>query len=253
VPDDDSTIRITAPSGPTFAQGALDSTERKILLLKRRLIREATLAISMLEAALAALWKLDIAAAQSVRLTDDNIDSEEVLIEQQTHELLALHHPFGRNFRGLVFILKVNVELERVADHAASIAKQVPKIQAALNGALPNWPTALIELGDRVPAMCHQLMRAVLDENVGAARQMVAADEVIDQLEKRLFDETQELVRILGRSDGAITVGFLIYRIGRELERIGDLMASVAEDVVYVGTGEIIRHEKRRKQGATQK
>jgi phosphate transport system protein len=175
-----------------------------------------------------------------------------VQIEQQAHEVLALHHPFGRNFRALVFILKVNTELERVADHASSIAKQVPKIRDAMKGEIPQWPTALRELGERVPTMCHQLLKAVLDEHVDAARQMVQSDAIIDQLEKRLFDETQEMIRLGGRSDQAITVGMLIYRIGRELERVGDLMASVAEDVVYVATGEIIRHEKRRKKAVKQ-
>lgn len=232
----------------------LDTTERRILLLKRRLIREATMAISMLENSLRALFALDLDGAQSVRLSDDNVDDEEVLIEQQCQNLLALHHPFGRAFRSLIFILKVNAELERVADHATSIAKQVPKIHAVLPpGVTIPWPTALVELAERVPAMCHQLMRAVLDEDVNGARSLVRADEVIDELEKRLFEETAALVQNLqwGQDERApITVGLLIYRIGRELERIGDLMASVAEDVVYVATGEIIRHEKRRLRNA---
>lgn len=206
------------------------------------------MAVSMLESSVAALWTLDTPAALRVRQSDDHVDAEEVAIEQQTHELLALHHPFGRNFRALVFILKVNAELERVADHASSIAKQVPKIAAVLpDGITIAWPMALRELGQRVPAMCHQLMRAVLDEDVEAARKLVRSDEVIDELERRLFDETQDLIVHLGRGDAAFTIGLLVYRIGRELERVGDLMASVAEDVVYVATGEIIRHEKRRR------
>jgi phosphate transport system protein len=236
--------------------GQIDTTDRKILLLKRRLIREATFAISMLENSLKALFALDLDAAQSVRLSDDNVDSEEVLIEQQCQQLLALHHPFGRAFRSLIFILKVNAELERVADHATSIAKQVPKIASALPpGASMPWPTSLTELAERVPALCHQLMRAVLDEDVQAARDLVRADKIIDELEKRLFEETAEMVQNLKWGDNQrapLAIGLLVYRIGRELERVGDLMASVAEDVVYVATGEIIRHEKRRQKAAQQ-
>lgn len=226
---------------------ATDTTERRILHLKRRLIREASLAISMLESAVSALWKLDPEAARAVRLSDDSVDAEEVEIEQQAHELLALHHPFGKDFRALIFVLKVNAELERVADHASGIAKQVAKIVTALGGRpAPRWPTALTELGERVPALCHDLMRAVLDEDVEGARRLVVSDTIIDGLEKRLFEEVQELVRSLGQDSAAVTVGMLIYRVGRELERVGDLMASVAEEVVYVATGQIIRHEKRR-------
>jgi len=247
LPNDPDSPPAPAPSETDL----IGSTERRIVALKRRLIREATLAISMLEGSLAALWTLDAQAAREVRLTDDNVDMEEVEIEQQCYELLALHHPFGRDFRVLVFILKVNAELERMADHASGIAKQVAKIQAALAGGVPPaWPTALRELAERVPALSHELMRAVLDENEDAARRLVAADSTIDQLEKRLFDETQDFIKAQGRTDAALTVGMLIYRIGRELERVGDLMAGVAEDVVYVATGQIIRHEKRRKRAA---
>lgn len=232
-------------------QTASGVTERRIVQLRRRLAREAMLAVAMLESSLAALWKLDVNAAQAVRRTDDNIDSEEVLIEQETQALLALHHPFGRDFRALIFVLRVNTDLERVADHAASIAKIIPKIRGALGTETPPpWPTALRELGERVPAMCHELMRAVLDEDEAAARRIVAADEVIDQLERRLFDEAVDLVKVCGNNDNAVAVSMLVYRIGRELERVGDLMASVAEDLVYVVTGNIIRHEKRRTKAA---
>src|SRR3954464_12917433 len=134
---------------------SLLNTDRKILAVKRRLVREASMAVAMLEAGLKALWALDVEAAMAVRLSDDRVDLEEVAIEQQCFEILALHHPFARDFRVLTFILKVNSDVERVADHASSICKVVKKISearraAGLTGA-PKWPTALMELGERVP------------------------------------------------------------------------------------------------------
>jgi phosphate transport system protein len=232
------------PGTPLF------TTDRRILSLKRRLLREAGLAVSMLEGALAALWPLDMDAAMKVRLSDDRIDTEEVEIEQETYDILSLHHPFARDFRVLTFILRANADFERVADHASSVAKAVKRITEARqreNVTTPvRWPTALMELGQRVPAMCQALLQAVQDENVEAARNLVAADKVIDQLDRRLFEEVMEMIKTGGRTDCDIAVGMYIYRVGRELERVGDLMANVAEDVVYLGTGEIIRHAKRR-------
>jgi phosphate transport system protein len=227
------------------------TTDRKILALKRRLVREASMAVAMLEAALRALWALDVDAAMAVRLSDDRVDMEEVAIEQECYEILALHHPFARDFRVLTFILKVNADIERVADHASSICKVVKKIAEARRGAglagAPRWPTALLELGERVPAMCHELLRAVLDEDVEAARQMVPADKVIDSLDKRAFEESMELMRAAAGDETELAVGILMTRASRELERVGDLMTNIAEDVVYLATGEIIRHEKRRR------
>lgn len=236
---------------PLQPGASLFTTDRRILALKRRLLREGTMAVSMLEAAMAALWPLDLEAAMNVRLSDDRIDNEEVAIEQETYEILALHHPFARDFRVLTFILRANADFERVADHASSVAKAVKKITEARQreGADPHevkWPTSLTELGQRVPALCHSLIQAVMDEDVEAARQIVTADKVIDTLDRRLFEEVMEMMKVGGKSDADLATGMYVYRVGRELERVGDLMANVAEDVVYLATGEIIRHEKRR-------
>jgi phosphate transport system protein len=229
-----------APASEFSQHPARYSFERKLAVLKRRLIQEATSAVAMLEGALEALWKLDREAAKEVRRRDDSIDREEVQIEQEVFQLLAMEQPVARDFRNLTFVLKVNADVERVADHAASIAKVAGLIRA---DSPPRWPTALTELGQRVPAMCHSLLRAALDEDAAAARAIVAEDKLIDQIEKRLFEETLDMIR---RDGGTMADGMLIYRVGRELERVADLMCNIAEDIVYLATGEIVRHAKRR-------
>lgn len=217
------------------------NVENMLVQLRRRLIQEATLAVGMLESALDALWTLDHERAREVRARDDRVDSEEVAIEKECFRLLALEQPFARDFRVVTFILKVNADIERVADHAVSIAKCVTRIQGSPP---PRWPTALVELGQRVPMMCHALLRAVLREDTEAARTIVADDETIDRLDRQLFDETLALMH---DEPKALANGMLIYRIGRELERIGDLMTNIAEDIVYLNTGAIIRHDDKRK------
>lgn len=226
------------------AQGSI--INRSIFMLKRRLVKEATLAVSMLEGAIAAVFAMDAAAARAVRLSDDQVDTEEVEIEQECYQILALRAPYARDFRALTTILRVNADVERVADHASSLAKCAGKIAEAASGTEPAWPTALRELGERVPLLCHETLRAMLDEDVEAARQIVLSDKVIDNLEKRLFEETIDGMRGGPNHDANLTIGLLLYRAGRELERVGDLMASIAEDTVYLATGEIIRHAKRR-------
>jgi phosphate transport system protein len=232
---------------PTTGQ---HSTQRRIAELKRRLVREATTAIGMLEHALEALWKLDTEQAMNVRLRDDTVDQEEVDIERECYELLSLHHPFAHDFRVVTFILKANADVERVADHASSVAKAVMRIKR-LRGdkPIPKWPTALMELGQRVPQFCHELMRGVLNEDADAARKILSGDEIIDQLEKQLFQEITAMVHGESATEEAVALGMLTYRVGRELERVGDLMKNVAEEVIYLATGSIVRHEKRRPAG----
>jgi phosphate transport system protein len=230
-----------------------DTTEQRILALKRRVVREGMLAVNMLENAIGTFRDMDAEAAARVRRADDEVDSEEVEIEQECHALLSLHRPYARGFRTIAFSLRVNADFERVADHASSMAKIVIRLQPPLSatagsraGGEHRWPTSLVELMDRVPKMCHDVLRCVLDEDAAAARTLIASDEVIDQQERRLFEEVQEWVKTQGRTDSAVAMGMLLYRAGRELERVGDLMASVSEDVVYLAEGEIIRHAKQR-------
>lgn len=211
--------------------------ERDLVGLRRRVVSQATLAMGMLQDALEALWKLDRVTAAELKIRDNTVDDEEVAIEQACFRLLALQQPVARDFRMIAFVLRVNTDLERVADHACSIAKVTRKIEGKTP---PKWPTALVEMGERVPIMCQHLLRAVLDEDAKAARDIIEEDEIIDKLHKRLFIETIEFLRT---EPGSEANGLHIARLGRELERIGDLMANIAEDVVYLVTGEIVRHE----------
>jgi len=146
----------------------------------------------------------------------------------------------GSGYRLLAFILKVNSDVERVADHASGIAKVAGKLDLSVPF---RWPTALQEMGQRVPAMCHALLRAMLDEDAAGAARVAVEDDTIDALDKRLFVEVEELMK---RDPASIHNGLLMYRLSRELERVGDLMKNIAEDVIYLNTGTIVRHEAKR-------
>lgn len=212
--------------------------QKELLRLRKRIAAEATCAIQMLENALDALWSGDHDQAAEVRVREQGVDAEEVKIEQECFRIMTLHQPFAHDFRVLAFCLKVNQDLERVADHASSIAKITRRMDKS---SLVQWPTAVRDMGDRVPVMCHDLLRAVLSEDVQAAREMVEKDQVIDSLDKRLFAEVREWII---NDPSMVDSALLAYRVGRELERVGDLMVNIAEDLVYLVTGTIVRHSK---------
>jgi len=213
---------------------------RDIRAVKRRLGEEATSVVAMLETSLTALWNLDTEKAGETLKFDDRIDREEVAIEEACFRVMTLRAPVARDFRLLTFILKVNSDIERVADHACSIAKITFKLA---DSPPPVWPISLTEMGQRVPITCHALLRAMHDEDADAARQIVIGDKTIDRLNRQLYDEVIDLMTSLTHPH---STGLLMFRVGRELERVGDLMTNIAEDIVYLVTGEIIRHTKKR-------
>lgn len=215
------------------------SLPRQIVSLKRQLIKEASCAVAMIEQALDALLRLDRPQAKAVRKQDDVIDRQEMEIEQACVDLLLMQHPVASDFQAVLFVLRVNTQVERVGDHASSVAKVASRMVKA--GLEPRWPTSLVEMAHRVPAACHKTLRAVLDEDVEAAREIIAEDKLIDDLEKSLFAEILELIRTEPQGDLA---GLYIHRVGRELERTADVMAGICRDLIYRETGENVRHAK---------
>lgn len=226
------------PPAPRLAAHA--KFDEELAALRRRLVREASMAIDLLVTAVSALWDLDHDLAEKIRAGENEVDSEEVAIEQECLRLLTLERPFGHDMRQIAFCLKANQDVERVADHAWSLAKICLKIEPPA----PAWPQALREMGDRIPLACEELLRAVVNSDVEAARAIRAKDKAIDQLDKRAFEEIREHIQQFPESAGR---GMLMYRASRELERVGDLIGNIAEDIIYLETGEIVRHTKRKK------
>lgn len=208
--------------------------------VRRRMIREAAQAIEIIKSAIDSLWELDESTAPRISRIEKEIDKEEVRIEQECYRILALKNPFAADFRLITFILRVNTDIERVADHATSIRKIIHR----LDEPAPQWPESLKEMGERIPVMCEQLLRAVVNTDAELARSVVKQDRAIDKLDGLAFDEITELIK----NDPSMASNYLlIYRVARELERVGDLLGNIAEGVIYLVTGNIVRHTPKKK------
>jgi phosphate transport system protein len=214
--------------------------DQQLAALRRRLIREASQATDLLKQSLDLLWSSNTEGFKEIRTIEKQIDQEEVRIEQECFRILALQQPFGADFRLITFSLKANSDIERLADHASSIAKISKKIEWES----PDWPESLREMGERVPVMCQELLRAVINADAQAAKNVVERDKVIDRLDKQTFKDLT--VKIETNPDKAADY-MLMYRISRELERVGDLLGNIAEDIVYLVTGDIVRHAPKKK------
>ncbi len=246
MPDNDASAMPTAPTPDQLAAARVRTAQEialdgQIKLVRAKIIDEATTAIGMLETAIDALFRLDVDRAREIIARDDDVDRSEVEIEEEALRVLALYHPFARDFRKITSMLRINADLERVADHATSIAKQTVKLQPL---GVTRFPTALTELGQRVPMLCHTLLTSFVSENVEQCRSVIIKYKAIDSLDKRLFDECLE---VMGSDRNSKAAGVLMYRCGRELERVGDLMGNIAEDVIYLVGGHIVRHEEKKR------
>jgi len=237
MPHNAENSKLESISPMTSTDISLDDDLAKV---RRRMIREAAQAIDIIKSAIDSLWELDESTAKMISKIEKEIDKEEVRIEQECYRILALKNPFAADFRLITFILRVNTDIERVADHASSIRKIIARIEEPA----PKWPESLREMGERIPVMCEQLLRAVVNTDAELARSVVKQDRAIDTLDGHAFEEIRELIK---QDPQNASNYLLIFRVARELERVGDLLGNIAEGIIYLVTGNIVRHTPRKK------
>lgn len=161
----------------------------------------------------------------------------EVQIERECVRVLALHQPVASDLRRVAAILKINGDLERLSELARHIAKRVKKL-AGDGGVFP-IPRAIENLATAALAQLHASLDALTQADVAGARAVIAADERIDRdyraVQRSLKDE---IIRDPSRIDGWLR----LVNTARNLERVADHAAKIAESVIYLKQGHILRH-----------
>ena len=146
---------------------------------------------------------------------------------------IATQQPVARDLRYLLTLDHVGYELERIGDHASSVAKQVLKLA-------PEPPLVgyvhLPEMAERGAALVHGVLLALVDVDERAAREVAVMDDEIDRLYHHTFDECVELMRL---DPDNVERATRIVIASHYLERIGDRATNIAEDIVFLSTGEV--------------
>jgi len=208
--------------------------EEEIVRLRRRFTTYASSCLTALERACESLRERDTVLARQVIEGDDEVDEEEIHIETECVRLISLHQPVAHDLRLLVTVLKMNYDLERIADHATNISWLVGRI--VRRGG--RTPPGLLALADRVVRGSRTVFQAFLDQNLELARDVVARDAEVDRLDRTVRQDVHAMLS----DDGEVSSALDVFRISRELERVGDHLANIAEETIYLITGEIVRH-----------
>jgi phosphate transport system protein len=182
---------------------------------------------------LQALVDHDADAALAIIEGDGRINEAQRAVSSLITATIATQQPVARDLRFLLTIDHVSYELERMGDHAGSVAKQARKL--APEPPLKHY-IDLPEMGELGAALVHGILRALVDVDQDEARRVAAGDDAMDALYHRTFDEVLELMR----ADPAnVDRGARILFAAHYLERIGDRVTNIAEDVVFLATGDI--------------
>ena len=209
---------------------------REIDKLKTMLLSLGTDVEDSVYKSVQALDKRDRAVADQVISGDTAIDKFEVYLEEECLKILALYQPVAIDLRFVIAVLKINNDLERIGDLAVNIAERA----MYLTREEPiDVPFDFVGMAEKVRAMLKKSLDAMVNQDPRQARDVCAADDEIDIIHKNMYPRIEEAIR----KNPKHMSGLLQYLgVSRYLERIADHATNIAEDVIYMADGDIVRH-----------
>lgn len=213
--------------------------QREIDAIKRELLSLGGVVEENLWKAVRAFNDRDEALAEEVVATDREIDRREVQMEEECLKVLALHQPVAVDLRLIVAVLKINNDLERIGDLAVNIARRAhflashPQVQA---------PFDLPGMARLAQGMLHDSLDAVVNMDTAEARRICESDDELDAVHRQTYGLVRDEIRAHPEQLDALTH---ILSTSNHLERIGDLATNIAEDVIYMAEGQIVRHRQK--------
>ncbi|HEY3522623.1 MAG TPA: phosphate signaling complex protein PhoU [Candidatus Limnocylindrales bacterium] len=207
--------------------------DRELTEVKENVLRMGMHVESAIRAAIDALVRHDADAALEVITADRLLNEMQRKVTSMITAAIATQQPVARDLRFLLTLDHVSYELERMGDHAASVAKQVRKLadEPPLEASIE-----LRAIGELCADLVRGVLRALVDIDTAAARDVAGRDDEVDRRYRRFVDEVVELMRA---GPANVSRGTWLLFAAYYLERIGDRATNIAEDVVFLATGEI--------------
>ena len=210
--------------------------QREIEKLKKDILTLGTMAEHSVREATRAIEQRDEALARDVIEKDINLDQMEVEVEESCLKILALHQPVAVDLRFIIAVLKINNDLERVGDLAVNVAERALFLATEAEVSVEfDFTTMAVKTQE----MLKKSLDALVNFNAGLAREVCACDDEIDAMNRQMYLMIQDVMST--HPDQAESLLHLL-SASRHFERIADHATNIAEDVIYMIEGEIIRH-----------
>ena len=204
--------------------------------IKKRILALGALAEERVQMALKAIDTNDSDLADKIIKSDYEIDEMEVEIEEECLKVLALHQPVAIDLRFLIAVIKINAELERIGDQAVNVAERVG---VTAKREQLDFYFDYAAMGEKVQAMLKRSLDAFIHLDYDMAFKVVLMDDEVDKIKDEAYNQIKKAI-----SQNPDKIGYLInlFLISRHLERLADHTTNIAEQVVYLVEGDIIRH-----------
>lgn len=217
---------------PKHFQKELEKLKKRVLSLGAQVEDRVRLAGKAIESR-------EIFDAERIIKSDHLIDEEEVEIEEECLKILALYQPVAVDLRFLVATIKINSDLERIADEATNIAHRMKKILQCQNNSRIRYDYQ--GQVNQVRTMLNRSLDAMVNLDVDVAFKVLLLDDEVDEIHHQMYRRVKEDMLAEPANVEYLMNSFLI---SRHLERMGDHVTNIAEEIIYLVEGEIIRHQE---------
>jgi len=177
-------------------------------------------------------------AAREIIEKDYEIDQMEIDVEEECLKALALYQPVAVDLRFLVAVIKINNDLERIGDEAVNIAERVEFLSKQVQ--IP-FPFDYTEMVDKAQEMLKKSLDALVNMDLELAYGVLTMDDEVDQDNRDAYDAIKDAMKKLPEGLGMGSLINMLF-IARHLERIADHATNIAEEVIYMIEGDIVRH-----------
>lgn len=188
--------------------------------------------------AVEAVIDFDAETASQIIKNDIEIDDREVELEEECLKIMALYQPVASDLRFLVAMLKINNDVERIGDEAVNIAERVLTISGQIRC---EFFFDYSEMADIAKVMLKKALDAMVEVDADLAREVVGMDDKVDTMHNHAYDVIKGYMK---RKPDCIGYLLNLFLISRHIERLADHATNIAEEVIYMIDGEIIRHQK---------
>jgi phosphate transport system protein len=216
---------------------------RDLNKLLRDLVAMASLVEAALRNATRALCQRDAQLAREVIAGDEQIDSEEIHIDEDCLKILALHQPVAIDLRRIAAIMMVNTDLERIGDLAEEIAERA--LHLCTQPIVP-LPPKFHRMAELTTTMVSKCLDGFVQRDTTLAAGVLRLDDEVDRYNNEII---AELIETMKESPALVPASLSLFSATRHLEQIADHATNIAEEVVYLVEGEVVRHRLDAQQG----
>jgi len=218
------------------------NAEQQRALLNETVLEMLNLCISQIEKASDAFLMHDSDLAEEVMSTENRVNALDLKIESDCEKFLALYTPVAIDLRFIMATLKINFDLERIADNAYGISKYIVDQDKKIN---PHLFKVLEfeQMYETITLMFENITEAYENKDVKAARKVFKQDKILDKINANSFAIIEAEIK---KDPTVIDQTLLLFAVIKKFERVGDLIKNVAEEIIFYIDAEVLKHKKKK-------